>query len=107
MMGLGDVLGKLNLARQIRAEVKAPGFSWKVMAVKASKTVGAALLGVVGVAAAGWMMNTPAVTDALHNAGMSDAMAVAVAGGALWLGKALLNYVNNSKQKDSPVDGQP
>jgi hypothetical protein len=106
-MGLGEMFGKLNLARQIQKEVKAPGFSFKVMALKALKTVWWGLLMTAGVAGAGWLMNTPAVTEALKHAGLSDAMAVAVAGGFLWIGRAIANAVANSKQAASPVDGQP
>jgi hypothetical protein len=106
-MGLGDVLGKLNLARQIQKEIKEPGFSFKVMAWKATKTVGYGLLMTGGVVAAGWLMNTPAVTEALKSAGLSDAMAVALAGGLLWAGKAIANAINNAKTKESPVDGAP
>jgi len=107
MMGLGDALGKLNLARQIQKEVKEPGFSLKVMAMKAFRTVCWGLLMTGGIAAAGWFMNTPAVTMALKEAGLSDAMAVAVAGALLWIGKSLSNAIANAKQKDSPVDGEP
>lgn len=106
-MGLGDVLGKLNLARQLQKEIREPGFSLKVMAWKATKTVGFALLGVAGVAVAGWMMNTPAVTDALKHAGLSDAMAGALAMALLWIGRSISNAVANSKQAESPVDGAP
>jgi hypothetical protein len=106
-MGLGDVLGKLNLARQIQKEIREPGFSVKVMLWKATKTVGYALLGIAGVAISGWLMNTPAVTEALKSAGLSDAMAGAVGMGLLWAGKAIANAINNAKTADSPVDGQP
>jgi hypothetical protein len=106
-MGLGDVLGKLNLARQIQKEIREPGFSVKVMLWKATKTVGYALLGIAGVAISGWLMNTPAVTEALKSAGLSDAMAGAVGMGLLWAGKAIANALNNAKTADSPVDGQP
>lgn len=106
-MGLGDVIGKLSLARQLQKEIREPGFSLKVMLWKATKTAGYALLGVVGIAAAGWMMNTPAVTEALKSAGLSDAMAGAVGIGLLWAGKAIANAVNNAKTAESPVDGAP
>jgi hypothetical protein len=106
-MGLGDVLSKLNLARQIQKEIREPGFSVKVMLWKATKTVGYALLGIAGVAISGWLMNTPAVTEALKSAGLSDAMAGAVGMGLLWAGKAIANAINNAKTADSPVDGQP
>lgn len=106
-MSIGDVISKLSLASQVQKEVKEPGFSIKVMAIKATKTVFWALLGVAGVAVAGWMMNTPAVTSALHRAGLSDAMAGAVAIALLWLGRAISNALANSKTAESPVDGQP
>lgn len=106
-MSLGNILSNVSLARQIQKEIKEPGFSWKVMAWKATKTAGYALLGVVGIAAAGWMMNTPAVTEALKSAGLSDAMAGAVGIGLLWAGKAIANAINNAKTAESPVDGAP
>lgn len=106
-MGLGEIVSKLNLARQIQKEIKAPGFSLKVMAFKAAKTVAWGLAMTAGVAGAGWLMNTPAVTEALKHAGLSDAMAVAISGALLWVGSSIKNSIANSKQADSPVDGQP
>lgn len=101
------MLGDLSLMRQIQKEVHEPGFSLKVMAWKATKTVVYALLGVGGIAVAGWLMNTPAVTDALKHAGLSDAMAGAVGMGLLWAGKAITNAINNGKTVASPVDAAP
>jgi hypothetical protein len=106
-VGLGDIIGNLKLARQIQTEIKEPGFSFKVMFWKATKTVGYALLGVIGIAVSGWLMNTPAVTDSLKHAGLSDAMAGALGMGLLWAGKAIANAINNAKTSQSPVDGQP
>lgn len=106
-MGLGDALGKLNVARQIQKEIKEPGFSFKVMSAKAAKAVGWYLLGLVGLALAAALMDTEGIKAALHNAGLSDAIAVALSGGMLWIGKSILNALANMKQKDSPVDGQP
>lgn len=106
-MGLGDVLGKLNLIRQIEKEAREPGFSFKVMAWKGAKAVAYTLVGFVAVAVAGWLMNTPAITELLRDAGVPDAMAGACAMAFLWIGRSIMNAAANSKTADSPVDGQP